>query len=209
MLTAALIAQKRTLRNAVRQTRTFGSSRQYGAKGLLGVLSKKQKGKWELPEAPHLSSQWKGNARKLKESLFANEDPGKVANLVLRLVDDAPDKKFPPAYIPLIETALRVDSGTPTKAYSVESLQRIYRLLVASDSSRQSVITRLYMGLHDSDQLSSEDSVTNGLLYAKFLRKNGMILESSKLLAAVLNAHCWQTGSTNSRIAETRGCENG
>jgi hypothetical protein len=160
----------------------------------------KKKPTWE-PSDSHTSEACHQVARKLKEGL-AGSNP--LKELVLELVNVAPDHKIPDRYLDVVERALtrvannvkktvRGTSNNRTVAMTsspliglltvmtVEDIQQIYRAVVDSKST---LATKLY-GLLYSSKVSPEDAFDNGLLYVKYLRSHNMIVESRKLMTAL------------------------
>lgn len=141
-------------------------------------------GTWEETEVES-SEIWDQTARRLKEDLIRAKNTKKVDSkgiqaLLSMLIEQSPDNRINPKYLPIVEVAysMMVDSGLKL---SLEYCERLFQA-VASNSAdeimRFSVVTKLYSIVYNHGNV-----LYNAILYAKFLRVQEKIEESQKLLS--------------------------
>lgn len=145
-------------------------------------------GTWEETDVESTEI-WDQTARRLKEELIKakntrNIDAQTIQSLLSDLVDQSPENRINPKYLPIVEVAysMTVDSGlTMSNGY----LEKLFQSITAKNDPKEikkfSIITKLFSKIYNS---GGESALYNALYYAKFLRAQQKIEESQKLLIA-------------------------
>ncbi|KAA8912145.1 hypothetical protein TRICI_003610 [Trichomonascus ciferrii] len=140
-------------------------------------------GTWEETEVES-TEVWDQTARRLKEDLIRakntkNVDSKGIQALLSMLVEQSPDNRINPKYLPIVEVAysMMIDSGLKLSLEYCEKLFHAVASNPADEIMRFSVITKLYSVIYKHGNV-----LYNAVLYAKFLRIQGKIEESQKLL---------------------------
>ncbi|PRT56471.1 Complex I intermediate-associated protein 84, mitochondrial [Wickerhamiella sorbophila] len=118
-------------------------------------------------------------AQTLRGSLV-DKDEGTIKSNLLDLVEKSPTD-MPAHLMRLIEQSFEKAGKSMTGAQQ----QQLFRSIVGTDQGGN-VTTRIYMEIYQHSSLSPCDKLVNGRLFFRALRKKGLVDESRKLAAALL-----------------------
>lgn len=183
--------------------RRYASSKSSSkAKRILNIF--RQKSIWEEPKPDQPLEVYDMTARKLKEMAFGQQpEPNELSQTILLFINQCPDRIIPLKYIPVIESSMRalieLCDGDIRKAMKVTSINKVFAAITSSSTfsskvkvgrkASQSISTSLYGILYTSKVNSTKQLLENGLLYAKYIRSQGMVLESVRLITNLITQH--------------------